>query len=650
MRTVRTVCSRDCYDSCFMIVTVDDDGKVRSVKGDPSNPITRGFTCPRGNKDAVRVYQDRVLYPHVRTGGKPGRGFRKATWTEALDMIARRLVETIDEHGSDSVLLLDYAGNQGVFSLLFPHRLWNAIGAVSTDYAICSTSGHAGLSFHYGESYGIQPEEINIADPIIFWGFNAPVSSPHLWSLATEARKKNGAVIITIDPRQSQSAKGADLWIRPAPGSDVALAMGVYRYLIMNGHVDLDFINEKTIGFEKLREEALSWSPERICEETGLEWTKVCELGKAYAESNQSATLIGIGLQKNYNGADLVRAVSLIPALRGQYRGFLYTNGRAYIIDSEYLTGQSLTGGVSKITSQVSLSTTLSKGEFRFLFIYSMNPALTLPNQTDFRHRLSAGDIFTAVHETHWTETTDYADVVLPAPTFLEKDDLVIPWSHRHIRLSRKAIEPLGDSRDEVWVMRELARRLNLHDEWLYEEPLKALEKALDGAIEDGSLKDLKAGKDLHLVPKPPERYRTPSGKLEFYSEMAQRQGFGPLPRHRPLKAGPDEFFLLNTASRNYTNTQFRGEYGPIPPFLMMSPPDASRLGIEESDEVTVQNDLGSIRLRVKVTPEVPKGVLWSPRQLISLGGEPMNSITSDEHQKLGKGPMFNSTTVRVRR
>jgi anaerobic selenocysteine-containing dehydrogenase len=290
----------------------------------------------------------------------------------------------------------------------------------------------------------------------------------------------------------------------------------------------------------------------------------------------------------------------------------------------------------------------LKRADFKFIYIYSTNPAVVLPGQKDVREGLEHKDVFTAVHETHWTETADRADVVLPATSFLEKRDIVLPWSHRHVRLSEKVIEPLGESRDETWVMQELARRLGLEESWLYEDPWHALERAFEGALDDGTFEDLTGGKDLLLKPKPREEYRTPSGKLEFYSGVALTKGLDPLPQHRPRVPGPGEFFLINTATRHYTNTQFREEYGPIPAEVTINPVDADKAGVAEGETVSLRNELGSIDLVVKLSESVPTGVLWAPRQLTDPAGRPMNNITSPDPQPAGGGPTFNSTIVTV--
>ena len=641
------MCARDCYDSCFILADVNDDGSLVSVKGDPDNPVTQGFVCPRGKMDAPRVYKNRVLYPQTRVGDKPGRKFRRIDWNEALETISGKLQEVIKTHGRESVLLLDYSGNTGLLSEVYPHRLWNALGASRTDGAMCSKAGKTGLALHYGEYYGLQPESLIDRDLIVFWGFNAPVSSAHLWALALQARKQRGATIIAIDPRRSEAAKNADRHFQPKPESDVALAMGICRILIEKNYLAREFIEKYTVGFDKLEKEIMSWSPQRVETETGLDWNQVETIADLYGKSNLSASLMGIGLQKSINGADLVRAVSFIPALRGLHRGFFYSNSDAFFIDNNYIAGNTFSNLQPKTVSQVALSQRVREGEFKFIFIYGMNPALTLPHQSAFRRGLST-DAFVVVHDTHWTGTADYADVVLPAPTFFEKQDIVVTWVHRYIRISPPVIEPLGESRDEVWVMHELARKLGVREQWVLANPWKELEKAFEGAFVDGTFQDLLAEKTLHLKLKPPDRYNTPSGKLEFYASRALEMGINPLPRHCPVKPGVGEFILLNSALRNYTNSQFSESYGPIPTVVTINPTDAARLKITGNGRVKLANDLGCVEVDVEISNAVPGGVLWMPRLSICLNGKPMNELTAPITQVIANGPTFNSTLVKI--
>lgn len=642
MSRIPTVCTRDCYDTCALIFELGESGQIVSIRGDRDHPVTRGFTCPRGAKDHERLYRNRVQAPGVRGGDS----FRPTDWETALATVSRRLRETLETHGPEGVLHLSYDGNSGLLTGTFSQRLWVALGATQTDYALCSSSGHAGLALHYGDSHGMTPTELLSTDLIVFWGFNAAASSPHLWSLARKARRTRGARIAVIDPRESRTAKGADLWVQPRPGSDVALAYGIIGHLIENNQVDLGFVREHTRGFAQLETAAGQWPLDRTARFTGVPREQIERLARAYALLRPSATLIGIGLQKNDRGADQVRAAAFLPALLGLHRGFFYSNTSAFSVDRALLSGQTLAGTAPRIVPQVALADLIQQGRFQFVFISGMNPAMTLPNQHALREGLVREDTFVVVHETHWTKTAHYADVVLPAPSYLEKHDLVIPWSHPYVQRSNQIVDPVTDSRSEVWVMQSLARRLGLTQDWLYQDAWEAVHQATEDAFEHGSLESLEPGERLVLKRKPRDRYPTPSGKIEFYSSRATAMGCPPLPRQAALPTGRGRFVLLTSATPHYTNTQFQEVYGPIPAIVTVNPHDAERLGIEDGQVVTLSNERGQIRLKAALSETVPQGVLWSPRQAEGLAGEPQNGLTGSEPQEIGRGPRFNSTLV----
>jgi len=631
-------------------VHVDSKGKVLKVIGDPENPITNNFLCPRTIRDNEYVYKNRALYPHIRIGNKPSNSFKRISWEEALNIIADKLMEVIKEHGSKAVLHLEYAGNMGLLTWYFPLRLWNAIGATGTDYTICSASGHEAISLHYGSSYGALPEEIEKAKLIVFWGFNAAVSSIHLWRLALKARKEGRAKIAVIDSRVSESAERADIFLQPRPGSDVALAYGISKYLIEKGYIDEKFISKYTYGFEEFKREALKWSIKTLEKITNVPWCKIEAIGEAYGKLRPSLTLIGFGIQKSIYGAEAVRAISLIPALLGIHRGFYYSNSRGWSIDIKYLTGECFLKRKTPIVSQVRLAKLIEEGRFKFIYIYNMNPLLTLPDQQSLRKGLIRNDVFVVLHEVRWTETARYSDIVLPAPSYLEKDDVVISYSHRYVRLSRKAIEPLGESKDEIWVMRNLAKKLGIRKEWIYEDPWEALRKALSNAFENGSFEDLVKGKVLKLKYKPKNKYQTPSGRIEFYSLKAKSHGINPLPQQEPLNLSQNEFILLNSATLNYTHTQFTEIYGPIPPIAYINTQDAKRLGIKSGDLIVLENNLGKILVKAEVTEKVMEKTVWMPRQLVDANGVPQNILVPSKTQNIGNGPIFNSTRVKIRK
>lgn len=642
---VKTVCHRDCPDTCFVDAIVEDN-RIASTRGSKESPITQGFLCPRGVGDPERVYsEERILYPHVNNGDKFGR----VSWSEALGLVARKLASVLENYGNESVLLYDYAGNQGCLSWQYSQRLWRALGVTVTDGALCSRSGHVGIGLHYGLAYGLGFEEVLNCGAAVFWGNNARVSSPHLWALSLRARKEKGTTLICIDPRRSETSESSDLWVNPRPGGDVALSYGVARWLIEHDRPAEKFIEEWTIGYDKFREEAKSWTPRRVEKATGLAWKRVEELCETLVEKPPVCFMIGLGLNKSSHGAEAARAVSLLPALLGQHRGFHYSDSRGRFIDWGYLNGGKMSSKKSKVVEQVSVGSRLNAGEFKFVFIKGSNPALTLPNQNAVRAGLSREDVFVVVHETHWTETAKLADVALPAATYLEKSDLNFSDHHPYTRLSKKAIEPLGECKDEIWVMQQLAERLSCREPWVFENPWQALERAMAGAFENGRFDDLLEGAVLKLRQRHNDEYQTPSGKIELYSSRALEIDASPLPVQLPLNENEGWFTLLNSSLPNWTHSQFRDVYGPIPEIVWINPTDADSLGIESGDDVTIFNELGALTVEAIITENVSKGVLWSPRPLTGKNGVPLNSLASSNPQILGAGPRFNSIRVKIK-
>ena len=308
-----------------------------------------------------------------------------------------------------------------------------------------------------------------------------------------------------------------------------------------------------------------------------------------------------------------------------------------------------MSGRESRVVEQVSLGSRLDSGEFKFVFVKGSNLALTLPNQKAVRAGLSREDVFVVVHETHWTETAKLADVVLPAATYLEKTDLNFSDHHPYVRLSREAIEPLGECKDEIWVMQQLAERLGCAESWVFEDPWQALEKATVEAFENGCFDDLFKGAILKLRQRPIDEYQTASGKIELFSSKALEIGASPLPVQLPLDENEGWFTLLNSALPSWTHSQFRDVYGPIPEIVWINPVDAGSLGIMSGDDVTLFNELGGVTVEAVVTEKLSRGVLWSPRPLTGKNGVPLNSLASSDPQTLGAGPRFNSIRVKIK-
>jgi anaerobic selenocysteine-containing dehydrogenase len=608
--------------------------------GDKPHPITQGVLCPRGYKDIERVTStDRVLYPHKRND----QGYKKISWDDALSLISTAITTTIDTYGPESCLQLNCIGNQGLFSSYIPQRLFYALGFTQTDDSICSKSGHDGLSLHYGLSYGIDPDTLPDMDAIVYWGFNAAVSAPHLYRLSKKSQKKGGTILV-IDPRKSETAQSADTWIQVAPGSDVVLVYGVLKYIIENELYNEKFIKEYTLGFEHLKEKINDITIDEIETVTGVSWDTICELAETY--THKTVTMIGIGMQKSINGSEAVRAISLIPAVVGMHRGFFYSNCYGWYIDIPFITGKSVTTKNFNTVSQVALGRLLKKGRFKCVYIHNMNPVETLPNHKAVKSGLLRNDVFVVVHDTHWTKTTQCADVVLPAPTYFEKEDIVVPYSHKYIKKSNAIIPPVEKSKSEIWVMNNLAHNLNC-PEWVTENCWDIIRTAFENSFEKGSFSDLKEGKLITLKMRPENEYQTPSKKIEIYSTRAEK-GVTPLPYQHSTDT--NGFFMLNSALKKYTHTQFQDVFGVIPPLVFINVKDALKIGINDSDIVEVYNELGSIHLKAVISVSVPPGVVWVPRQGKDIRGVPQNCIVPDITQNIGGGPVFNSTLVKIKK
>jgi anaerobic selenocysteine-containing dehydrogenase len=594
----------------------------------------------------VRLVTNRVKHPYLRDTAQDE--LHQISWEEALELLTARLENTIEEHGKESVLLLDYFGNTGLLTLHFPQRLWNVLGATRTDHALCAKSGRDAISLHYGSDYGVQPDDLLHMHMIIFWGFNAVVSALHIWDMALEARDRNGTSIVAIDPRRTRTAKEADRWIPLRPSTDAPLALSLANYLIQTDKIDHEFIKTYTAGYERFAEEVSHWSLTRASSICGPDERVIRELGDLYADRKPGATMIGVGMQKHLQGAESTRAVALLPALVGIHRGFFYSNESGFKIDTGYLSGRHQLANDWKTVSQVDLAPLIQRGEFKFIFVYNMNPALTIPNQIPLREGLSRDDVFVVVHDTHWTETTDFADLVLPACTYLEKDDITIAWAHRYTMASRNVVPPLGESRDEIWLMRQIAERLKLDDDLLFENPWSAVKIAMKESLRGASFDDLMGGNCVELEYLPLNYYPTPSGRLEFYSTQTDNLGLSPTPQYSSLSIDSKEFILLNSAMTRYSHTQFQEVFGPIPATVRINPRDAKERNILSGDTVILSNERGQIRMQTQLAESIPPGVLWVPRQGADLDGRPTNSITLSIPQVLGGGSTFNSTVVRI--
>ena len=673
---VTSVCSHNCPDTCGIRVGVED-GRIVSLEGDPDHPVTRGFLCGKVNRYAERVYSpERVRTPLRRVGAKGEGRFAPISWDEALDEIAHRFQETIARHGAEAILPYHFSGTVAKIAQYSGEPLFNALGASRLARTICSTQASEGQRYTTGPHLATDIEALPHAKLIVLWGSNAVSTNIHLMPFVQQARK-NGATLVVIDPHRNRTARRADWHLSPRPGTDLALALGLMRLLIAEERIDRDFIAAYTLGFDALREACAEYTPERVAAITGLAARDVERLGRLYGETRASFIRLGLGPTRRRDGGMLVRAVACLPCLTGAWEerggGFMRQGWGNQKLNLAYLTQPRPGDPKARTVNMVRLGealTALKDPPVHALYVFHSNPAAVAPEQAQVQAGLRREDLFVAVHEQMFTDTTDFADVVLPAPTFLEQDDLGAAAGHWYVQVARKAIEPLGEARGNLDVFRALAQRLGV-DRPAYRESFEELVAHLletDWAPAGGwDRAALWAGKAQRMEPpdKPwrTGRLQTPSGKFELYSEGLARLGLSPVPVYAPSPEGHEDnalkarypLQLLTPHAHHFINSSFanvprsrRLEHGPA---LRLHPADADARGLAEGDACRVFNGRGECTLPVRVTEDVRPGVcvaesVWWPRDLP--GRKNVNQLISQDQTDVGGGARFQECLVQV--
>jgi molybdopterin guanine dinucleotide-containing S/N-oxide reductase-like protein len=716
-RVVHAVCSHDCPDSCAVLVTVNAEGRAIKLAGDPGHPVTNGFLCGKVAKYLERVYSpQRVLYPLRRRPGvakgplERGReheSYERIPWDEALDAIAARLKQISDRYGPESILPYSYAGTIGVLGYgSMDRRFFHRLGASQLDRTICAEAGGVAWNLVYGKKLGTPTEDFRLAKLIIAWGGNIHGNNIHLWPVIEQARR-NSARLLVIDPYKTRTAALADWHIPIRPGTDVALALGMMHVILREGLQDREYIDAMTHGFERLAERVGEYTPEKVAAWTGMTAAEVEQLAREYATTRPAAIRMNYGVQRVENGGTAARAIAMLPALTGAWKyrgggGQLSTSG-AFAWNKQALERPDLafTSPLKRLARTVNMSalgralTELGREEgtrnmeqkdgpaVHALFVYNSNPGAVAPNHNAVVRGLKRSDLFTVVHEQFFTDTTDYADYILPATTFLEHTDIQGAYGHYFVQLSKQAIEPLGEARSNVWLFGQLAQRMGFTEDCFRDTPEELISQALalgpDGHSTNANMEhitfdDLKQQGHIPLAfHREPEGHPfqpyasgtlpTPSGKIEFYSEVLAAQGLDPLPAFIPntesrwgegAKRYPLE--LLGRKNDNYMNSTFANLDGHrkmearTAQKLELHPMDAQARGIADGDRVRIFNDRGSLTLTAMVNGSVPAGVVAARLDWAKLHpeGNNVNALTSERLTDLGRAATFYSTLVEV--
>ena len=685
--TVRAVCPHDCPDTCAMLVTVKD-GVAVDIKGDPDHPTTAGVLCTKVSRYAERTYhKDRLLHPMKRTGPKGAGQFERISWDEALDTIAARFKD-IAAREPQALLPYSYAGTMGlVQGESMAARFLHKFGASLLDRTICATAGGAGYTYTIGARMGTDLEHFQDAKLILIWGGNPIASNLHFWTRAQEA-KRRGATLIAIDPYRSLTAEKCHQHIAVLPGTDAALALGMMHVLIRDDLLDHDYIERYTLGFERLRERALEWPPERVAQVCGITAQEVEQLGRLYGETAKRGEPVAIrtnyGLQRVRGGGMAVRNITCLPALVGAWRhaagGVQLSTSDSFPRDFNALQRPDLkpVGHALRTINMSTIGDDLLRDaspEFgpriEALIVYNSNPVAVAPQSPKVAEGFAREDLFTVVLEHFQTDTADYADIVLPATTQLEHIDAHSAYGHTYMMANNPAIAPLGEAKPNSEIFRLLAARMGYTDPCFQDSDDQIAAVAFDNKdvrainVDWESLKR-KGWQKLNLPAAPFAEggFKTPSGKCEFYSARMQADGLDPLPTYiapyesaasAPELAAKYPLAMISPPARNFLNSSFvnvqslRNTEGE--PHLDIHPADAAARAIAPDDTVRIFNDRGSFTARARVTDRARQGLvvglsIWWKK--LAGDGKNANEVTSQRLTDMGRGPTFYDLLVQV--
>jgi len=658
----RTACPLDCPDACSLEVTVENGVATRVAGADDRNPLTSGFICSKVRNLPRHVHgEDRIARPHRRVGPKGSGRFEPFSWDEALDLVARRLVETRDRDGGEAILPYSYGGSNGLLSQdTTDALLFRRLGASRLARTVCAAAtGRAAMGL-YGKMPGVALTDYEHARLIVVWGANPHASNIHLVPAIQRARE-NGARLVVVDPRRIQLAAQADLHLAVRPGSDVAVALAVIRELFASGRADLEFLARQATGWEELRRRAEAWPIERAAELAGIASSDLERFVELYAESSPAVVRCGWGLERNRNGGSSVAAVLALPAVAGKFGvrggGYTLSNSAAWQLDAGGLAGSEATTRIVNMNRLGAVLTADSESPVKLLFVYNSNALATTPDQESVRRGLERDDLFTVVFDAVWTDTARYADVVLPATTFLEHDELARGYGAYALQRLAPVIPPVGESRPNYTVFAALAVRCGVARQEEIPSPAEAVDRFLQSSGRGDELRAELAQKGwaapesgvapvqfLDVFP------RTPDRKVQLLPPDLDREAPEGLYAWRPVdELGDTTLTLISPASHRTISSTF-GQLEDDAR-LDMHPDDAAARGITNGVAVRVANRLGEVHVVARVSRSVRPGVVSLPKGMWerqSRNGRTANALAPDSYTDLGEGACFNDARVEV--
>ena len=677
MKEYKSVCPYDCPDACGLILTVDDN-KVIKVRGNKEHAFTRGTLCPKMAHYERVIHSPKRLMTPLRRIGKKGIGqdqFTPISWDEALDRIVENFKHTIDTYGSESILRYSYAGTMGAVNSPAADYFFRRIGATSQDRGICSPAKQAAFKSVYGDTIAIKPQEAQHSDLIILWSLNATATDVHILHDVNVA-KRNGASVWVIDTHKTYTYDQGTHHVYVKPGSDGALALGMMHIIHRDGLEDTAFIQAYVQGYDELVRDVLpKFTPAYASSICGVPVEIIEQMAHAYAKAKAPFIRLGSGVSRYGNGAMSCRCINALPAVVGAWQylggGLLSSSSSSQYFNKSFmqqpntqtphkrmmpmiLLGDLLTN--PKALLEHGLEDTSGGVPVHSLYVFSSNPAITAPNQNLVRQGLMRDDLFTVVHERFFTDTCAYADIILPATSSAESDDIFNSYGHYTIAASYQAIPPVGESRSNWQVISDLARRMGLDEPFFGMTECELIEHMVRNSSKlSQDEQDAILRGDLVEVSLPDNYkmdFKTPSEKIEILNPREQI----PLITYTEPYGDDEPFWLIIGNDIRILDSSFCELEFDDPELmkLRMHPDDAALYNINNRDVVEIYNNRGAVRIKVYLDTTVQRGTLvtlgvwWQSQSSDDRVG--INAVTASRPTDEAWGSTFYDVQVNIRK
>ena len=666
---VRGACHHDCPDTCIWEATVDD-GVVVRLRGAEMHPTTRGQLCPKVNRFLDRVYHpDRILQPLRRVGPKGRAEFEPISWDAAISAVAEKLASVTNTVGPEAILQFSFDGTQGVIQKgVLADRFFDALGASDIRRHLCGVTAWLGAADVSGLPFGIDPEDLKHAGTLILWGTNTLLTNRHLWP-TIQAAKDAGATLVVIDPVRTATAAApeVDVFLQVRPGTDVALVLAMINVMDRDGLIDREWIEVRTTGWSALRKSAATMPPRRAAAITGLTVEQIESVAATYATKRPAAIRVLVGPEHRERGRDIMRAITMLPAVTGAWADTGGGLARSTQVYFEQALNLPTDHPHRRKFNMADLGRILNDGALAppiaALVVHNSNPAVICPDQNAVVLGLERPDLCTVVLEQFMTDTARYADIVLPATTQLEHLDLLIAWGHLYLALNQPAISPRGEALPNTEIFRRLADAMGMNhpslkasDEDLAREILTTDHPWAAGITYERLLRDGWARLNIAPGYRPnDDEPATPDGRLHLGS--LQYLPGAETPDGDPDLAGRYPLTLLSRKQHvKFLNAGYGGFPDHMPqagePLLEIHPEDAAARNIEDGTLVLAANDRGSVPIRAMLSTDVQPGVVSMPFGWWHSATEAdrgVNALTNPRFSEDGAGSaFFHETLVEV--